>query len=368
MKVPFLDLRAIHSGQREAVLAAMARVLDSGWYVLGREVAGFEEEFAAWNGSRHAVGVGSGLSALSLIFRAWIEQGIMRAGDEVIVPANTYIASLLAISENGLRPVPVEPDGETMNLAPECIENFVTERTRAVMAVHLYGRAVAMDRLMAVARQRGLKVVEDCAQAQGAIVAGRRTGAWGDAAGFSFYPTKNLGALGDAGAVLTDDDELAAAVRGLRNYGSEVKHVNRWRGVNSRLDELQAAILRVKLPALDRENEQRRAIAGRYLAAMRNPAVRLPAAPETAGAHVWHLFVVRCAERERLRVGLAERGVEAMVHYPVPPHRQPAYAGEWNEGFSITERIHAEVLSLPLHAGLSDGQIEAVIEAVNGFR
>lgn len=365
--VPCLDLRAVNARHREALRAACERVIESGWYVLGAEVEAFEAEFARWCGGGVCVGTGNGLDALTLIFRAWLEGGELRTGDEVLVPANTYIASILAVSLAGLRPVLVEPEEATFNLDPARLEEAAGPRTRAVLAVHLYGRAAAMDKIVPWARARGLKVVEDCAQAIGASLGGRRVGLWGDAAGFSFYPTKNLGALGDAGAVLTSDEELARRIRALRNYGSEVKYENRFAGVNSRLDELQAALLRAKLPGVDEENARRREVARRYREEIAHPLVRLPEAPADEGEHCWHLFVVRCARREALREHLAGRGVQAMVHYPIPPHRQEAYSGQWAGEWPITDRIHDEVLSLPMSGVLTDGEVDRVVAAVNGW-
>ncbi|TAG26176.1 MAG: aminotransferase class V-fold PLP-dependent enzyme, partial [Verrucomicrobia bacterium] len=311
----------------------------------------------------------NGLDALTLIFRAYLELGIMRKGDEVIVPANTYIASILAVSEAGLKPVPVEPDAATFNLDPSHVEAAITPRTRAILPVHLYGRAADMPRIVEIARRRGLKVVEDGAQAHGAIIGGRRAGAWGDAAGFSFYPIKNLGALGDAGAVTTSDAELARTVRVLRNYGSEKKYHNVMRGVNSRLDELQAALLRVRLPLLDAENARRREVAALYLATIRHLEVSLPKVPRETAEHVWHLFVVRCVRRDALQAHLAASGVQTMVHYPIPPHRQGVYAtGELAGEWPITDAIHAEVLSLPMGPCLANAEAERVAEAVNAWR
>jgi dTDP-4-amino-4,6-dideoxygalactose transaminase len=368
-RIPCLDLKVINGRQREELIAAFTRVLDSGWYVMGGEVAAFEAEFAAWNGSRCCVGTGNGLNALSLILRAWKEQGVLAEGDEVIVPANTYIASILAVSAERLTPVLVEPDGETFNLDAERIEAAITGRTRVIMAVHLYGRAADMTRITEIARRRGLKVVEDCAQAHGAIHAGRRVGTWGDAAGFSFYPTKNLGALGDAGAVTTDDEELAAMVRALRNYGSEEKNRNRYQGVNSRLDEVQAALLRVRLPMVDGENKRRREIAEQYRTMINHAKVRLPATAASEEEHAWHLFVVRCERRDALREHLAACGVETLVHYPIPPYRQEAYekAGKLAGTWPITDAIHAQVVSLPMGLHLTNADVAQVAEAVNTF-
>ncbi len=366
MSIPFLDLKPLNAQYRDALVAAATRVIDSGWYVLGREVTAFEAEFAAWNGSRHCIGVANGLDALTLVLRAWKEHGVLAEGDEVIVPANTYIASILAISENQLRPILVEPDPRTFNLDPARLAAALTPRTRAILVVHLYGLAADMTAITAFARQHGLKVLEDCAQSHGAEVDGKKVGALGDAAGFSFYPGKNLGALGDAGCVTTDDDQLATTLRALRNYGSEQKYKNRYKGPNSRLDEMQAALLRAKLPFLDTETSSRRRIAGRYFAEIRNPAVGLPSASEPA-AHVFHLFVIRTNERDRLQRWLADQGVQTMVHYPIPPHHQDAYREYRSLSLPITEAIHREVLSLPLSPVMTDDQVSAVIDAVNRF-
>lgn len=363
--IPCLDLKDINARHREQMIVAFTRVLDSGWYVLGKEVASFEAEFAGWNGSRHCVGVASGLDALTLIFRAWLQQGVMSEEDEVIVPANTYIASILAVSAVRLKPVLVEPDAATFNIDPALIEAAITPRTKAILAVHLYGRAADMTSITGIAKRHGLKVVEDCAQAHGAVHAGRKVGAWGDAAGFSFYPTKNLGALGDAGAITTDDDALAAMLRALRNYGSEKKYHNLYQGVNSRLDEVQAALLRVRLPLLDAENARRGDVAALYRATIRNAAVRLPAVPRETTEHVWHLFVVRCAERDRLQAHLAAQGVQTMVHYPIAPQHQRAYVGEFSGAYPLTDSIHAEVLSLPMGPCIADEEVRRVAEAVN---
>jgi len=365
--IPFLDLNAINARDRDELIAAFTRVLDSGWYILGREVAAFEEEFARYCGVEHAVGVGNGLEALTLVLRAWRETGRLGAGDEVIVPANTYIATMLAVTEAGLTPVPAEPDLATCNLDPARIEEKITGRTRAILAVHLYGQTADMTAINAVASRHELAVVEDCAQAHGARHASRRAGALGHAAGFSFFPTKNLGALGDAGAVTTDDAELAGMVRLLRNYGSVRKYENPVRGLNSRLDEVQAALLRCKLKRLDEDNLRRRSIAERYLAGISNPHLVLPfVAP--GNEPVWHLFVVRAPERDRLQAHLQERGIGTLIHYPIPPHRQRAYAA-WNRhSYPVTERIHAEVLSLPLSPALGDREVAAVIDACNAWR
>ncbi|MGE7138697.1 DegT/DnrJ/EryC1/StrS family aminotransferase [Luteibacter sp. NPDC031894] len=364
--VPFLDLRAVNAAHAEELKEAVARVVDSGRYILGDELAAFEDEFAAWCGVGHAVGVGNGLDALSLILRAYVELGALGEGDEVIVPANTFIATFLAVSGNRLVPVPVEPDDATFNIDPARIEAASGRRTRAIVAVHLYGRLADMQALATIARRHDLLLIEDAAQAHGATMRDRKAGSFGDAAAFSFYPGKNLGALGDAGAVVTDDDTLADTVRSLRNYGSFEKYRHAREGVNSRLDELQAALLRVKLRYLDGENAARRRIASAYREAIAHPAIRLPE-EGTPGAHVWHLFVVRSAWREALRMHLAEAGVQTLVHYPIPPHRQDAYPRLRHLSLPLAERMHDEVLSLPMSPRLDDEQVERVVDACLAF-
>lgn len=366
LRVPFLDPGALHARRRARLEAAFKRVLESGRYILGAEVEKFEAAFAAYCGTRHCIGVANGLDALTLIFEGYREMGELSPGDEVIVPANTYIASILAVSRAGLTPVPVEPDPASLNLDPERVFPKITGRTRAILAVHLYGTVADMEPLRALAKAHGLKVIEDAAQAHGAAWRGTRTGALGDAAGFSFYPSKNLGALGDGGAVTTNDDRLAETIRALRNYGSSAKNENRFKGLNSRLDELQAAVLGVGLESLEEDNARRRALARRYLAEIRNPSVTLPAAAEDRES-AWHLFVVRAPDREALGRHLAGQGIETAVHYPIPPHKQEAYR-EWNAlSFPLTEAIHREVLSLPMGPHLSDAQTDRVIAAVNGY-
>lgn len=365
--IPFLDLKAINAAYRDELLDAMARVLDVGWYILGKEVARFEREFASYCGAKHAVGVANGLDALTLILKAYKRLGFAQPGDEVIVPANTYIATILAISETGLTPVLVEPDIRTFNLDPELIEEHVTPKTKLILMVHLYGQVGYSEQIQSIADRFGLKIVEDAAQCHGALHGGRKTGNLGDAAGFSFYPGKNLGALGDAGAVTTNDDRLAETVRAFRNYGSDKKYVNAMKGVNSRLDEIQAAILSVKLKYLDSENEKRRRVAGRYLHEIRNAGITLPAC-DYEKAHVWHLFVVMTEDREDLQKHLQEDGVQTLIHYPIPPHHQEAYS-EWNgRRYPITERIHRTVLSLPISPTLTDDDVSAVIGACNRYR
>jgi dTDP-4-amino-4,6-dideoxygalactose transaminase len=362
----FLDLKAVNAAHRSELLAAMTRVLDSGHYITGEEGARFERRFASYCGVPHVVGVGNGLDALTLIFRAYRELGWMSEGDEVIVPANTYIASILGVSENRLRPVMVEPDPRTFNIDPTRIEEKITARTRAILVVHLYGQNGYGDELQRIADRHGLKIVEDGAQAHGAMYAGRRVGNLGDACGFSFYPTKNLGALGDAGAVTTRDAQVAETVRALRNYGSHRKYENLYRGINSRLDELQAAVLTVKLEHLDTENERRRRIADQYLAHISNRGLILPSAPSREG-HVWHVFVVRTGRRAALQRHLAERGIDTTIHYPIAPHRQPAYR-EWHgETYPVTEEIHETVLSLPVDITMTDHDRQRVVDACNSF-
>ena len=364
IKISYLDLRAQHAEVKQEIDAAFQRVLLSGTYILGEEVAAFEREFASYCGVEHCVGVGNGLDALHLILRA-LDIG---SGDEVIVPSNTFIATWLAVSQCGARPVPVEPDLRTYNIDPAQIERAINARTRAIVPVHLYGLPAEMDLINAIARKHGLTVIEDAAQAHGARYRGTRAGALGDAAGFSFYPGKNLGALGDAGAVTTDDDTLADRVRILRNYGSRIKYQNETKGFNSRLDELQAALLRVKLARLERWNDARRAIAATYLREMESTGLGLPVSPEWAEP-VWHIFPVRSPRRDALQRHLGEAGIGTMIHYPVPPHLQPAYAdlGLSEGALPISERIHREILSLPLWPGLPQSGIEAVCAAVRAF-
>lgn len=360
--IKFLDLKTINERHRSEMDAAVKRVLDSGWYLLGAECEAFEREFAEFCGVKHAIGCANGLDALKLIIRAYG----FGSGDEIIAPANTYIASLIAISANGATPVLVEPDLATYLIDPSRIEAAITPRTRAIMVVHLYGRACEMDAVGEIAAKHGLKVIEDCAQAHGARFAGRRVGSIGDAAGFSFYPGKNLGCLGDGGAVTTDDDELAVKIRALRNYGSDVKYHFPYRGTNSRLDEVQAAWLRVKLPHLDADNARRREIAARYLAEITNPAIVQPA-PVAADANVWHVYPVRTPRRDSFQKYLAERGVQTVIHYPIPPHRQPAYT-EWHDlSLPITEAIHDTVISLPISPVLTNGEVSEIVAAVNAW-
>lgn len=358
-RIPFLDVPAAYAELREDLDAAARRVMASGQFVLGPDVGAFEEEFAAYCETRHAIGVGSGLDALRLILLGY---GVGR-GHEVIVPSNTFIATWLAVSQAGAAPVPVEPDPETHNITAEAVEGAITPSTKAIMPVHLYGQPADMDGLVALARDHGIPVIEDAAQAQGARLRGRRAGGLGDAAGFSFYPGKNLGALGDAGAVTTDDDALAERVRALRNYGSKVKYHHELPGLNSRLDSLQAAFLRIKLRRLDEWNERRRSLAARYLERLADvEGLVLPAVPGWAEP-VWHLFVVRHPRRDALQARLSEAGVDTIIHYPIPPHLGGAYADEFaGAGLPVAERLADEVLSLPIgpHLALEDAENVAV--------
>lgn len=369
--IPFLDLKAINAQYRDKLLAACTQVIDSGWYISGKEVEGFERKFADYCGTQYAIGVANGLDALILTLRAWKELGRLNEGDEVIVPSNTYIASILAISQNNLKPVLVEPDIHTFNIDAKKIEAVITTKTKAILPVHLYGQLAAMPEIMVIAKKYNLLVLEDSAQAHGAEIDGKKAGSWGDASGFSFYPGKNLGALGDAGAITTNDAELAHMLKAIRNYGSHEKYKNLVPGVNSRLDEIQAAILNVKLKFLDQENQYRRHIADLYLKEIQNSAIELPFTninAETDTQHVWHLFVIRTQHREQLQKHLAEHGVQTLIHYPIPPHKQQAYQ-EWNNfSLPISEQIHAEVLSLPIGPTLSIDEAKQVVQLCNGFQ
>lgn len=368
--IEFLNLRDITASFGGEIEQAVERVVKSGWYLLGEESQAFEQEFARYIGAGYCIGTGNGLDALTLIFRAYIELGKLHAGDEVIVPANTFIASILAVTECGLTPVLVEPDPDTLEIDPSKIEQAVGPRTRAAMMVHLYGRCAHTGSIAELCRRYGLLLIEDNAQAHGCRFGERRTGNLGDAAGHSFYPGKNLGALGDAGAMTTSDGELARMVRTLANYGSERKYEFGRRGINSRLDELQAAVLRVKLQRLDADNARRAEIASLYRSGINNPLVRIPT--ETApGANVYHIFPVLCSRRDELQKHLSDHGIQTLIHYPVPPHAQECYRGrgllKMPDLLPITERIHREELSLPMSPTLTDEETAQVISAVNAF-
>lgn len=366
--IPFLDLKAINTQYREELVDATTRVIESGWYIQGAEVSAFEQEFAAYCGTKHCIGVANGLDALILTLRAWKELGKLKEGDEVLVPANTYIASILAITENRLVPVLVEPDLATYNICPVKAEAAVTKKTRAILPVHLYGQMADMPAIMNLAKRHKLLVLEDSAQAHGASVNGIKAGNWGDASGFSFYPGKNLGALGDAGAVTTNDDELAQTIRALGNYGSHKKYENLYQGVNSRLDEIQAAMLRVKLRYLDSEIAQRRRVAQVYMGSIANSCVTLPlvadAFPLTLENHVWHLFVIRCEQRDSLQAYLSKQEIQTLIHYPIAPHQQSAYDNcNWAQGnYPITELIHKQALSLPISAVMMSDQVKTIVK------
>lgn len=364
--ISFLDLKVFNASMQEELEAAILRVARSGWYILGEELNSFEQEFAKWCGVKHAVGVANGLDALILTLRAWKELGKLKDGDEVIVPANTYIASILAITENRLTPIFVEPQAESFNLCPIKVRAAITDRTRVILPVHLYGRLADMLELSIIARQYNLLVLEDAAQAHGASLNNKRAGAWGDAAGFSFYPGKNLGALGDAGAITTNNTELATMLRTLRNYGSQHKYQNLYQGVNSRLDEIQAAVLRVKLKYVQKHTQKRQEIAARYLKEINNHLLCLPE-PGGVNQHVWHLFVVRCLFREKLQSYLMQKEIQTLIHYPIPPHHQAAYQQFADLDLPVTECMHREVLSLPLSPDMTDDMVTTVISACNEF-
>lgn len=364
--IKYLELGKVTAMHGAEISEAVNRVVNGGWYLQGEETRLFEQEYATYTGTRHCIVCGNGLDALTLILRAYIEMGVMQRGDEVIVPANTYIASILAISENGLKPVLVEPRIDTFQIDDSLIEQAITPRTKAVMLVHLYGLCAYTERLADICKQHDLKLIEDNAQAHGCMSGGRRTGSLGDAAGHSFYPGKNLGALGDAGAVTTDDDELAATVRALGNYGSSRKYVFGMKGRNSRMDELQAAVLRVKLKYLDEDNATRRRIAMRYISEIHNPELHLPNHDFCTNS-VHHIFPVLCKRRDALQRHLADNGVQTIIHYPIPPHRQQCYAELSSLNLPVTERIHREELSIPLNQTMPKEDVDKVIQLLNDF-
>ncbi|HUW04634.1 MAG TPA: DegT/DnrJ/EryC1/StrS family aminotransferase [Williamwhitmania sp.] len=399
--VAFLDLKAISNSFEPELTKAVQRVVSSGWYLLGEEVHAFEKEYAEYIGTKHCIGVANGLDALRLILKAYIELGVMAEGDEIIVPANTYIASILAITDNRLKPVLVEPDINSYNIDPSLIEARITERTKGIMIVHLYGQCAMHPEIERLVERYNLRLIEDNAQAAGTSYTVKhgapllRTGSLGDAAGHSFYPGKNLGALGDGGAVTTNNDELAETIRALANYGSKKKYENIYQGLNSRLDEIQAAVLRVKLPRLDADNQRRREIAQYYCDNITNPEIVLPqlfqepkpssGVPSIGRAgrrsqirnqkseirnnltHIWHLFVIRNTQRDKLQSYLSASGIQTLIHYPIPPHKQLAYS-QWNGlTFPITEQIHREVLSLPMSPVMTKEEIQCVVNQINRF-
>ena len=364
MKVPFLSLKDITNKYSAEIHEAVGRVVDSGWYLQGEENRRFEQNFARYIGTSHAIGCANGLDALIWILRGYIELGVMKPGDEVIVPANTYIASILAITENNLVPVLVEPSMETLQIDDSLIEEKITAKTKAIMIVHLYGQCAYTEKIATLCKKYNLKLIEDNAQAHGCLYQGRKTGCLGDAAGHSFYPGKNLGALGDAGAVTTNDQKLAKAIRSLANYGSSKKYVFQYQGRNSRLDEIQAAVLDVKLKYLDEDVALRQNVAKRYIAEIKNPKVRLPVVPDFA-AHAFHLFPIFCENRDELQKYLTEKGIGTNIHYPIPPHQQECYT-EWTSlSLPITEKIHREELSLPMSPCLTEEQVDWVVQCVN---
>ncbi len=366
--IPFLSLQEVTALHGEEIRQAVQRVVASGWYLQGEENRLFEEEYARYIGTQHCIGVANGLDALIWIFRAYMELGVMQPNDEVIVPANTYIATILAITENHLTPVLVEPDPATLEIDDSRIEAAITPKTKALCIVHLYGRCAYTERIAALCRQYNLKLIEDNAQAHGCRYGNRRTGSLGDAAGHSFYPGKNLGALGDGGAVTTHDKTLAATIRTLANYGSSRKYVFDYCGRNSRLDEIQAAVLRVKLKYLDEDNTHRRTIALRYRHGIDNPLVALPS-PCNEESHVYHLFPILCSERDRLQQHLQACGIQTLIHYPIPPHRQQCYAGRWPEhSLPVTEQTHRQELSLPIGPTITEAECDTVIQTINRFQ
>ncbi len=362
MMIKFLDLEKINNRFRSEIDARIKAVLDRGWYLQGREGETFAGHFADYCGADYALGVANGLDALKLIIKAYG----FGPGDEIIVPANTFIASILAISENGCTPMLVEPDIATYCIDPDLIETAITPRTKAIMVVHLYGQAAPMEKILTLAKKHSLKVIEDAAQAHGAKYQGKRTGCLGDAAAFSFYPGKNLGAFGDAGGVVTNDRNLYEKVKAIGNYGSDYKYHHIYKGINSRLDEIQAAVLDVKLAYLDKDNARRREIARYYRDHITNPKIILPQTTDEA-SHVWHVFVVRCADREGLKNHLEANGIEPNIHYPTPPHKQGAYMELEHLSLPITEQIHREVMSLPISPVLTDEEVAKVVEVVNAW-
>lgn len=361
--IKFLDLKKINERYREEIDLRIKGVLDSGWYILGGECKAFEENFARYIGVKHCIGCANGLDALNLILRGYD----FKPNDEIIVPANTYIATILAISENNLTPVLVEPDIKTYNIDPDKIEAAITPKTRAIMLVHLYGQAVCMDKIYELAKKYDLKIIEDSAQAHGSEYKGIKCGALGDASGFSFYPGKNLGAMGDGGCVTTNNDELAARIRAIANYGSDYKYHHIFKGVNSRLDEIQAGVLDVKLKYLDSDNTRRREISKFFRENIKNPEIILPETYDEK-AHVWHVFVVRTKNRAKFQNYLEENEIQTNIHYPTPPHKQGAYK-EWAaRNYPVTEKIHNEIISIPMSPVLEDFEVEKIVEVINGYK
>jgi dTDP-4-amino-4,6-dideoxygalactose transaminase len=365
--IKYLDLKSITRMYEPQLSEAVNRTVQSGWYLLGNEVKKFEQQFAQYCGCDFCISTGNGLDALTIIMLAYKELGIIQTGDEVIVPANTYIASIFSIIQAGLTPILCEPSWESCNIDPKKIEKLITPRTKAIMAVHLYGRCADIPQIENIAKRHSLKIIEDSAQAHGAAINGKKTGNLGDAAGFSFYPGKNLGALGDGGAITTNDKKLAETARAIANYGSHKKYINIYRGVNSRLDEIQAAVLSVKLQHLDADNNRRKEIAQEYNAVIDNTLITLPKIGNP-DEHVFHIYPIFSKHREQLQQHLLDKGIETLIHYPIPPHKQEALKEFGNLVFPITERIHKEELSLPCHPSMSNDDVSRVIEAVNSFK
>lgn len=366
MNIPFMSLKDVDAQYKSELLWAIFDVVESGRFILGEKVEKFEKEFAEYCGTKYAIGVGNGLEALTLIIRAYKEMGEFREADEILVSANTYIATILSITENRLNPVLVEPDINTYNINDEMIERYITEKTKAILVVHLYGQIGYSEKIKEIADKYNLKIIEDSAQAHGASFFGKKAGSLGDAAGFSFYPAKNLGAFGDAGAVTTNDERLYETIRALRNYGSHKKYYNQFLGINSRLDEIQAAVLSVKLKYLDIENEKRRNIAERYLNEIKNKKLILPQA-KTREGHVWHLFVVRTEDRDSFQKYLLDNQIESVIHYPLAPHKQEALKNWNNLCYPITEQIHNTIISLPIYPTMTKQEIDEVILACNKY-
>lgn len=366
--IKFLDLQKITVSFDPELKNAVNRVIDSGWFLLGEELSAFEDEYGAFTGSKYCIGVANGLDALRLIIKAYKELGMLEEGDEVIIPANTYIASVLAITDNGLIPVLCEPDINTFNLDETKLQEKITSKTRAIMLVHLYGQNAMTSFIENIAKENNLLLIEDNAQAIGAKFQNKKTGAIGHAAGHSFYPGKNLGALGDGGAVTTDDEKLAELIYALRNYGSTQKYINEWQGLNSRLDDIQATVLRVKLKRIDQDNERRRQIANDYLTGIKNDLIILPKLSAGPTSHVWHLFVIKSQKRDDLQKYLDQNGVQTIIHYPIPPHKQKAYLDLNEVHLPITEKLSDEVLSLPISPVMEHDEIQTVINVINTFK
>ncbi len=369
--IEFLNIKAITQRSKKELMQAFEEVLDSGWFIMGNALKKFEQEFAAYCGTKYCIGVANGLDALILILEGYKQMGFIKDGDEVLVPSNTYIASILAVSKAGLKPVLVEPDMNTYLIDPLKIEEKITAKTRAILPVHLYGQLCDMNAISAIAAKHNLKVIEDSAQSHGAVLNGKRSGNLGHASGFSFYPGKNLGALGDAGGVTTNDDELAKIIMALRNYGSHVKYENLYQGINSRLDEVQAALLSVKLKDLDADNQYRRTVAQYYTDNISNSYIDLPfkkgSSVTEITAHVWHIFAVRTANRKKLQEYLTQNEIQTVIHYPIPPHQQQAYK-EWNNlSFPIAEKIHNEIISLPISPVMDETAYKKVVEVINAY-